>query len=195
MIDRLAALSDSQNRRLYSAKHSASLWYQPPEDKFMNPLLLIRLSTLALALAALGPTASWAQDPSTADHIIVVVPSDLKWADSKATPGAQVAVIEGPANEPVPYILRVKFPADYKIPAHWHPATERVTVLSGTFNLGTGDKLDKEKTKSLTPGSTAIIPPKINHFAWTSEETVIQLNGVGPQDINFVNPEDDPRKK
>jgi quercetin dioxygenase-like cupin family protein len=161
----------------------------------MKFLSLIRLSTLALALAALGPRLAWAQDPSSADPIRAVVPADLKWAESKATPGAQVAVIEGPPNEPVPYILRVKFPADYKVPAHWHPATERVTVISGTFNLGTGDKLDKEKTKALAPGSTAIIQPKTNHFAWTSEETVIQLHGVGPQDINFVDPADDPRKK
>ena len=96
-------------------------------------------------------------------------------------PGAKFAVIEGPSNEPVPYIVRVKFSADYKVPAHWHPSIERVTVLSGTFNLGTGDKLDKEKTKALAPGSTAIIQPKTNHFAWTSEETVIQLHGVGPR--------------
>ena len=161
----------------------------------MKPLPLIRLLTLALALAALGPTAAWAEDPAPADPIKAVVPADLKWEDSKATPGAKVAVIEGPANQAVPYILRVKFPADFKIPAHWHPAVERVTVLSGTFNFGTGDKLDKEKTKAFTAGSVVIIQPKTNHFAWTSEETVIQLSGVGPQDINFVNPEDDPRKK
>ena len=161
----------------------------------MNPLLFIRLSTLALALAALGPTVARAQDPSKADPVRVVVPADLKWEDSKATPGAKVAVIEGPANEPIPYILRVKFPADYEIPAHWHPSPERVTVISGTFNLGTGDKLDKEKTKALLPGSTAIIQPKTNHFGWFSEETVLQLHGVGPQDINFVDPADDPRKK
>jgi quercetin dioxygenase-like cupin family protein len=160
----------------------------------MKPVPLIRLLTLALALAALGPTAAWAEDPSHADHTIVL-PADLKWEDSKATPGAKVAVIEGPANEPLPYILRVKFPADYEIPAHWHPSPERVTVISGTFNLGTGDKLDKEKTKALLPGSTAIIQPKTNHFGWFSEETVVQLHGVGPQDINFVDPADDPRKK
>jgi hypothetical protein len=83
---------------------------RPPEDKFMKFLSLIRLSTLALALAALGPRLAWAQDPSSAGPIRAVVPADLKWAESKATPGAQVAVIEGRPNEPVPYILRVKFP-------------------------------------------------------------------------------------
>ena len=158
----------------------------------MKPLPLIRLLTLALAVAALGPTAAVA---GSGDHIMVL-PADLKWADAKAIPpGAKVAVIEGPANEPVPFTFRVKYPANYKLPAHWHPNIEHVTVISGTFNMGTGDKLDMEKTTALTPGSVAIMQPKTNHFAWTSEETEIQVHGVGPQDIIYVNPEDDPRKK
>ena len=65
----------------------------------MKPLPLIRLLTLAFALAALGPTAAWAEDPSHADHIMVL-PADLKWEDAKANPpGAKIAVIEGPPNK------------------------------------------------------------------------------------------------
>jgi hypothetical protein len=70
-----------------------------------------------------------------------------------------------------------------------------VTVLSGTLNSETGDKLDTTKTKALTAGSFEIMPAKTNHFAWTSEETVVQIHGVGPMDIHYVNPEDDPQKK
>ena len=161
----------------------------------MKPLPLIRLLTLALALAALGPTAAWAEDPAHADHLMLL-PADLKWEDAGAIPpGAKFALIEGPLNEAVPFTFRVKFPANYKIPAHWHPNIEHVTVLSGTLNSGTGDKLDTTKTKALTPGSFEIMPAKTNHFAWTSEETVVQVQGVGPVDIHYVNPEDDPRKK
>ena len=161
----------------------------------MKPLPLIRLLTLALALAALGPTAAWAEDPAHADHIMLL-PADLKWEDAGAIPpGAKFALIEGPLNEAVPFTFRVKFPANYKIPAHWHPNIEHVTVLSGTYNFGTGDKFDKEKTKALPPGSTVINQPKTNHFAWTGEETEIQVHGVGPWSINYVNPVDDPRKK
>jgi len=117
----------------------------------MKRLPRIRLLTLAFALVALGPTAAWAEDPCHADHIMVL-PADLKWADAKSLPpGAKVAVIEGPLNEAVPFTFRVKLPADYKLPAHWHPAIEHVTVLSGTYNFGTGDKFDKEKTKALPP--------------------------------------------
>ena len=68
-------------------------------------------------------------------------------------------------------------------------------MLSGTYNFGTGDKFDKEKTKALPPGSTVINQPTTNHFVWTDEETEIQVHGVGPWGINYVNPEDDPREK
>ena len=103
--------------------------------------------------------------------------------------------IEGQLNEAVPFTFRLKFPANYQIPAHWHPAIEHVTVISGTFNMGTGDKLDRSKTKALSAGSVAIMQPKTNHFAWAKEETIVQVHGVGPWAINYVNPVDDPRKK
>ena len=88
--------------------------------------------------------AAWAQ--SQADHLMVT-PKDLKWADVPSLPpGAKIAVIQGPMNEAKPFTVRLKFPANYKIPAHSHPAIEHVTVISGTFNMGTGDKLDKKET-------------------------------------------------
>jgi anti-sigma factor ChrR (cupin superfamily) len=109
-------------------------------------------------------------------------------------PGAKIAVIEGPMSEAVPFTVRLKFPADYRIPAHWHPAVERVTVLSGTFNMGMGDTLDTHKSMPLAPGSVMILQPKAHHFAWTKEEVVVQLNGIGPWGITYLNPADDPRK-
>jgi hypothetical protein len=158
----------------------------------MKPLPLIRLSTLALALAALSPTAAVAD---SADFI-TVTPADLKWTDAGGIPpGAKIAMIQGNPSEAGPFTFRVKFPANYKIPAHWHPAIEHVTVISGTFNIGIGDKLDMEKTKALTPGRVGYTQPKTNHFVWISEETEVQVHGVGPTAINYVNPADDPRKK
>ena len=130
----------------------------------------------------------------TGSHIMVR-PADLKWLEAASMPpGAKLAVIEGTLTEAAPFTFRLKFPADYKIPAHWHPAIEHVTVISGTFNMGIGDKLDAAKTTGLSAGSVAIMQPKTTHFAWTKEETIIQVHGVGPWAINYVNPEDDPRK-
>ncbi len=105
-----------------------------------------------------GVSAAWAQ-PS--GHRMIS-PKDLKWGDVPSLPpGAKIAVIEGPMSEAVPFTVRLKFPANYKIPAHWHPAVERVTVISGTFNMGVGDKLDTQKSMPLRPGSMMILQPKI----------------------------------
>ncbi len=148
----------------------------------------------ALAAAALLFAASgWAQH---GDHKMVS-PSDLKWNDVPSLPpGAKIAVIEGPMSEPVPFTVRLKFPANYQISAHWHPAVERVTVLTGTFHMGIGDKLDRQQSMALSPGSIMIMQPKTNHFAWTAgEEVIVQLNGTGPWGVTYVNPADDPRKK
>ena len=129
-------------------------------------------------------------------EVIIATPGDLRWGDvASLPPGAQIAVIEGKMNEKGPITARIKLPADYRIPAHWHPGVERVTVLSGTFNYGMGDKLEPQKTRALGPGSVVVMQPKMNHFVWTKDETVFQLNVVGPWAINYVNPADDPRKK
>ena len=118
------------------------------------------------------------------------------WTDVPSLPvGAQLAVIEGPLNEAVPFTMRLKLPANYQVPAHWHPAIEHVTVMSGTFNMGIGDKLDRSMTKALSAGSVAIMQPKTNHYMWTDQETIVQVHGVGPWAITYVNPADDPRKK
>jgi quercetin dioxygenase-like cupin family protein len=129
-----------------------------------------------------------------ADHVMVE-PGDLKWSEVPSLPpGARIAVIQGPMNQARPFTVRLKFPANYRLPAHSHPAIEHVTVLSGVFHMGTGDKLDPRQTKPLAPGSIAIMQPGTNHFAWTKAETVVQLHGIGPWGVNYVNPADDPRK-
>ena len=143
------------------------------------------------AALCLGIPTTWAQHSA---HVMIT-PSELRWSDVPSLPpGATIAVIEGSMNEPVPFTVRIRFPANYKLPAHWHPAVERITVLSGTFNMGVGDELDPQKTTPLTPGSIAIMQPKTHHFAWTTTTTIVQINLEGPFDIFYVNPTDDPQK-
>ena len=153
----------------------------------------MKSTVMLLALSMFAASVAFSE--SKPDHLMVTA-GDLKWADVPSLPpGAKLAVIEGPLNEAVPFTMRVKFPADYKLPPHWHPAIEHVTVISGTIHLGMGDKLDTAKTTALTPGSVAIMQPKTHHFLWTKDETIVQVHGVGPWGINYLNPEDDPRKK
>jgi hypothetical protein len=158
-------------------------------SRFLGGTTMRTLSLLVTAMVLTLLSVTWA-----ADHVMIE-PKDLKWDDVPVLPGAKVAVIEGPMDQATPFIVRFQFPADYKVPAHWHPAIEHVTVLSGALHMGIGDKLDMSKTTAMPVGSVMIIQPKTPHFGWAKEATVLQVHGVGPWGITFVDPAEDPRKK
>jgi quercetin dioxygenase-like cupin family protein len=128
---------------------------------------------------------------------IIVTPADVKWADAPPSlpPGAKAAIIQGDPGKEGPFTLRLKMPADYKVGPHFHPDTETVTVLSGSFRVSMGDTFDASKAKSLEAGSFVAVPKKSPHFAFTKEETIIQVNAHGPWSITYANPADDPRNK
>jgi quercetin dioxygenase-like cupin family protein len=147
---------------------------------------------LALLAACLAMSAASAQHGS---HTIVM-PKDLKWDDvASLPPGAKVAVIEGRMNQEGPITARIRLPANYKIPPHYHPGVERVTVLSGTVHIGMGDRFDAGSTTAMEPGTVLLMSPGMHHFAWTKEEAIFQLNVTGPWSVTYLNPADDPRKK
>ena len=110
-------------------------------------------------------------------------------------PGAEIAVLAGDPSKPAPYTVRLKFPANYDIPAHSHPTDENVAVVSGELMMGKGDKLDRKATTRLGVGGYSLVPAHANHFVYTRTETTILLYGVGPVDFKYVNPDDDPRTK
>lgn len=91
--------------------------------------------------------------------------------------------------------MRIKFPANYKIAPHFHSAIEHVTVISGEFGMGVGEKFDQGKGTVLKADEVAIMQAKTPHYAFTTKPTEIQVHGVGPWTLTFVNPSDDPRKK
>ena len=127
----------------------------------------------------------------------MLTPKDMKWGDAPAVfpKGAKMTVLYGdPANEGQLFIIRLKMPAGYKIPAHWHPTDERITVLNGTFLMGMGDKLDAAKAKAFPAGSFAVAPAKVNHFAIAKTEAVVEVSAIGPFAMTYVNPADDPSK-
>jgi anti-sigma factor ChrR (cupin superfamily) len=122
---------------------------------------------------------------------------DIKWgpAPNVLPAGAQIAVVSGDPFKGDLYVIRLKLPANYKVPAHNHPTTEYVTVLSGDFHIGMGDKLDVQKGRLLRAGGFAEAPAKMNHYAWSTSETVVQVHGQGPFAITYVDATDDPSKK
>lgn len=126
----------------------------------------------------------------------VSMPETLKWVEPGVLPGARLAVVQGDASKEGLFVYRLKMPANYKIPPHFHKASENVTVLAGVFFIGVGEKFDQGAGQALPVGGFVSIPPDHAHFAWAGDqETVVQVHGVGPSDLRFVNPADDPRKK
>jgi quercetin dioxygenase-like cupin family protein len=89
--------------------------------------------------------------------------------------------------------MRLWLPDGFKVAPHWHPKVEHVTVISGTFNLGVGEKFDQAGAREMPAGTFGFWPAGMRHFAWAKGDTVIQLHGNGPWTITYVNPSDDPR--
>jgi len=106
-----------------------------------------------------------------------------------------MAVLEGDPDKEGPFVFRLKLPDGYRVPPHTHPKVERITVLAGTFNVGMGDKFDEKATKPMTAGTYGYWPEGMKHFVWAKGETILQYHGAGPWTIQYVNPDDDPRKK
>jgi quercetin dioxygenase-like cupin family protein len=151
------------------------------------PLFLIVLAVAVVAVAA---------PKKPADHGLFT-PNQITWMDApNALPaGAKLAVLEGDPFKSGLYTMRLSVPAGYKIPPHFHKKFEHVTVISGAFNLGMGDKFDTSKATAMPVGTFGFLAPGMKHFAFANEPTVIQLHGEGPWEIVYVNPSDDPRKK
>jgi hypothetical protein len=136
--------------------------------------------------------------PAVAQSQHVLVPADeVQWgpAPPALPPGAQLSVLEGNPAQKGPITLRLKLPANYAIPPHWHSMAERVTVLSGALKVGMGDKLDRQASQTLEPGGYVSLPANMHHFAWTSNPTVVQISLEGPFDIFYVNASEDPQNR
>jgi mannose-6-phosphate isomerase-like protein (cupin superfamily) len=109
--------------------------------------------------------------------------------------GAQLAVLEGnPAASTGDYTVRLKMPDGYRISPHWHPHRENVTIISGTFKVGMGDRFDESKMGVFPAGSFAYLDPEMHHYAMASGEVVVQIHGVSPVQFTYINPDDDPSR-
>jgi quercetin dioxygenase-like cupin family protein len=149
-------------------------------------MLKLTLSAMVLVLSA---SAALAQARA-------VNPDGIKWgpAPPNLPKGAELAVVTGdPAGKDL-YVVRLKMPSGYQLPPHSHPSAEYVTVLAGNLHIGMGDKFDRKTGTEIHAGGFAEAPAGMNHYAWTSGATVIQVHGQAPFAINYVNPADDPSK-
>jgi quercetin dioxygenase-like cupin family protein len=151
---------------------------------FVSSLMLLALSG--------GGAAVYAADMSEPMQA-----NEIKWGPAPPVlpAGAKMAVLAGDPAGTGLVTVRLKMPAGYKIPPHWHPTDEHVTVISGSLALGMGDVLDEEKSKVLKAGGYGVAQANMHHFAWTKTGAVVQVHMMGPFKITYVNPADDPAGK
>jgi hypothetical protein len=160
----------------------------------MRKLIAICLAVFAVSVSAATATK---KKPAmkAADHM-VMTPDAMKWGDAPPflEKGAQIVVLQGDPSKPGVFALRLRLPDGYRIAPHWHPTEERLTVISGTFNLAMGNSFDTSAGSAMSQGSYGYIEAKMHHYAWASGPTEVQVEGPGPFVLNYVNPNDDPRK-
>ena len=115
--------------------------------------------------------------------------ADLNWAP--IIKGCDLAPVAGDPNaEGAPFLVRLRCVDGAKIPVHWHPTDENVTLLKGTFLAGMGDTFDETKLTAMNVGNFVTMPKEMRHFAMSKGETIVQVHGAGPFKVNWVNPSD-----
>jgi quercetin dioxygenase-like cupin family protein len=149
--------------------------------------------TTGLVLAALVACAQ----PETDEPVVTDTPqqAELQWADAEPLPaGARMAVVSGDPGAAGPFTIRLRFPNDYRVPPHTHPAAETITVISGILHVGRGTTFDMAgDITELQTGQSMDAAANAPHFAHAAGDTEIEVQSTGPFEIHYVNPEDDPR--
>jgi len=161
--------------------------------KMKRPLTLSIIIALTLPLTSL--LAQVPTDDTKHNQHQLFSASEIQWKEGPPSlpAGAKFALLEGEPSKDGFFVMRLRLPAGYHIPPHTHPKTERVTVISGTFSIAMGEELAHDKAYTLATGAFGFWPAGMKHAAWAETETVLQVHGVGPWTINYLNPADDPR--
>ncbi len=158
----------------------------------MKKNYVIGICALQAAFAIAGATRVYSQDKKGAagTHKIVHF-GDLKWMPIMK--GCDLAPVSGDFNaEGTPFVLRIRCTGGTKIPAHWHPTEENVTVLKGTFLVGMGETFEESKMETMNVGNFVTLPKEMRHFGTVKGETIVQVHGIGPFKNNWVNPAEVP---
>jgi len=155
-----------------------------------NSILWIAAAALAIASAAR------ADEPTMKSKAVFVNAKDVKWAPGipDLPKGVEMAVLSGDPAKSGLYALRLKMPDGYKIPPHWHTQDEQLTIIDGTLVLHMGDTM-KAEPHDLDVGGYHFLPGKMHHAAEAKGATIVQVQGMGPFDIHYLNPADNPNPK
>ena len=150
----------------------------------MRVNIFSRISVSAFLAFVVTATAAYGQQ---ANGHKLVRSADLKWIP--IIKGCDLAAVSGDFDaERSPFVIRIRCSGGTKIPAHWHPTDENITVLKGTFLVGSGDTFDESKLKTMNVGTFMVMPKEMHHFAFAKSDFIVQIHGIGPFKNNWVNP-------
>ncbi len=158
--------------------------------RILSPVAFILLPPAS----ALGQEHHHAGAPGAA-QAQAMSPPVLKWgpAPPSIPAGAELAVLQGDPAKPELFTVRLRMPSGYKIMPHFHPTDESLTVIDGTFMVGMGDAFNRKMAMALKTGAFLTAAANQHHYAWARGATIVQVHGMGPFTITYVNPADDPR--
>ena len=132
----------------------------------------------ALAAAALAPPARGAPDPAA---LAYKLSGDIPWS-RESRMGSQVYILWGDPSKPGPYAMLVKWEPHHFSQPHTHPNDRHITVLSGTWWVGTGKTFSPDTTTPLPAGTVVTHFAKQWHYDGAKDEAaVLEIVGEGPQ--------------
>jgi anti-sigma factor ChrR (cupin superfamily) len=153
----------------------------------MNKNQMGKVCAVLVGIAALAMAASSQEKKESTETHKIVHFGDLKW--TPIIKGCELAPVAGDYNaEGEPFVVRIRCADGTKIPAHWHPTDENLTVLKGTFLVGMGETFDESKLQTMNVGNFVSMPKEMRHFALNKGETIVQIHAMGPFKVNWVNP-------
>ncbi len=145
-------------------------------DRLLNWLLGVTVILVGYS-PAFGVPALAEPDPAVLAYRL---PDQINWKTSRE--GVSVAVLHGDPSKPGLYIILVKWAAGHMSRPHFHPNDRFITVISGTWWVGTGAKFDPDTTTPLPAGSYVTHFGKQIHYDGAKEgDAVLQIVGEGPE--------------
>lgn len=149
-----------------------------------------------LLTAIISMNLAYADQDSEGNYIppTIITPDTVNWSTFHAfPPGAKVAFLSGDPRESGPFMLRIKIPANYKVPPNWQTVKLYVTVLQGSYSIGVGNIFNPKNGKTLPSTGSVVIPANTHLYFWSNKGAVLEIHGIGPWDIHYVDPMNDPR--